>query len=230
MRRVWPGAVVEESTVQVHISAIRSALGPDRAIMRIASGRGHRLLGRWSANQREASQRAVDLIPARAPAEPVQSHLPVAPAELIGRAVAGAACAGSYLRPSDRHTDRSRWDRKTRLALETAHILSPDLDGAVWVVELGSLSDAGLIAAAVASVLGLHFRGSDISPAALALAIGGRRLLLVIDNCEHVIDAAARVVETMVRLCPEVSVLATSREHMRIDGETTCKDGAHPAG
>jgi hypothetical protein len=142
----------------------------------------------------------------------------------------GAACAGSYLRPSDRHTDRSRWDRKTRLALETAHILSPDLDGAVWVVELGSLSDAGLIAAAVASVLGLHFRGSDISPAALALAIGGRRLLLVIDNCEHVIDAAARVVETMVRLCPEVSVLATSREHMRIDGETTCKDGAHPAG
>jgi predicted ATPase len=91
----------------------------------------------------------------------------------------------------------------------------------VWLVELASLSDAGLVAVAAAGVLGLHLAGNDISPEALARAIGGRKLLLVIDNCEHLIDAAARVVETVVRLCPATSVLTTSREPMRIEGECT---------
>ena len=56
LRRVWPGALVEESTLQVHISAIRKALGQDRAILQTASGRGYRLLGRWSTKPGEARQ------------------------------------------------------------------------------------------------------------------------------------------------------------------------------
>src|SRR6202020_1176469 len=59
------------------------------------------------------------------------------------------------------------------------------------------------------------------SAEALARAIGPRKLLLIIDNCEHVINAAATVVEAVVRLCPMVSVVATSRELLRIDGECT---------
>ena len=77
-----------ESALQVHISAIRKALGQDRAILQTASGRGYRLLGRWSTKQGEASEGPVDLLPAQAAAEPVQSNLPAVPAELIGRAAA----------------------------------------------------------------------------------------------------------------------------------------------
>ena len=224
LRRVWPGALVEESTLQVHISAIRKALGQDRAILQTASGRGYRLLGRWStkpgeARQGEASEGPVDLLPARAAAEPVQSNLPAVPAELIGRAAAVQHVRDLMSAYRIVTLTGPGGIGKTTLALEIAHILSPDFEGNVWLVELGSLSDASLVAASVASVLGLQLGGSDVSPVALARAIGGRKVLLVIDNCEHVIDAASGLLETMVRLCPAVSVLATSRELLRIDGE-----------
>ncbi len=70
---------------------------------------------------------------------------------------------------------------------------------------------------------GLHLApsGNDTSPEALALALGGKKLLLVIDNCEHIIDGAAKVAETVIRMCPAASVLATSREPMRVEGEST---------
>src|SRR5471032_1492388 len=71
----------------------------------------------------------------------------------------------------------------------------------------------------VASTLGLKLGGEAISSEAVARAIGGKKLLLVLDNCEHVVDAAARLAETIMRQCPRTTVLATSREVLRIDGE-----------
>jgi non-specific serine/threonine protein kinase len=84
MGRVWPGAVVEESTLQVHISAIRKALGPDRTMLKTASGRGYRLMGRWTARQANIGADPVDHVLAQLPAHPVQSNLPVAASDLIG--------------------------------------------------------------------------------------------------------------------------------------------------
>jgi predicted ATPase len=75
------------------------------------------------------------------------------------------------------------------------------------------------VASTVAGVLGLGLGGDQISAEAVARAVGRRKLLLVLDNCEHVIEAAARLAETLVRLCPSTSVLATSREVLRIEGE-----------
>ena len=109
---------------------------------------------------------------------------------------------------------------KTRLAIEVARSLFPGFRGDGWLVELVALSDPRLVPSAVASVLGLR-PGDEISAETVARAIGGRNLLLVLDNCEHVIDAAATLVETVVRLCPYVTVLATSREALRIEGERT---------
>jgi predicted ATPase len=71
----------------------------------------------------------------------------------------------------------------------------------------------------MAGVPGLSIDGDEITPEAIAHAVADNRLLLVIDNCEHVIDAAARLVETIVRRCPRASVLTTSRELLRIEGE-----------
>ena len=71
MRRVWPGAIVEESTIQVHISAIRKALGPDRVMLKTTSGRGYRLLGRWTTSQRDSSENpAIPAPDCRASAKP----------------------------------------------------------------------------------------------------------------------------------------------------------------
>src|SRR5258708_7097559 len=71
----------------------------------------------------------------------------------------------------------------------------------------------------VAGVLGLKLGGDKISPESVARAIGGRKLLLVLDNCEHVIDASARLAEAVLRQCPATSIAATSREVLRIEGE-----------
>ncbi len=105
------------------------------------------------------------------------------------------------------------------LASEVARRLFPIIEGDVFFVELVSLADPGLVASAVANALALRLGGDEISPASVARAIGGRKMLLVLDNCEHVIDAAANLAETLLRLCPGMTALATSREALRIEGE-----------
>lgn len=219
MQSVWPSTIVEEHTLHVHISAVRKALGPYRAMLKTESGRGYRLTGSWAVRQQH--ERTVpDGRPAtRAPALPAQNNLPAATSDLIGRDhvvrhiqdLVSAYRVVTLTGPGG--------IGKTRLALDVARLLLPAFDGDVCLVELASVSDAGLVAPAIASALGLHIGGNNITPEALARAIGGRRLLLVIDNCEHVIEAAAKTVETIMRRCPVVSALATSRERMRIDGE-----------
>ena len=108
---------------------------------------------------------------------------------------------------------------KTRLALEVARGQQPQYQGACWFVELASLSDPKLVPSAVAASLGLEIRGAEITPISVARAIGARKLLLVLDNCEHVIDAAAALAEAIMRTCAGVAILATSRELLRIDSE-----------
>lgn len=87
------------------------------------------------------------------------------------------------------------------------------------VVELASLSDPNLVPSAVASVFGLRLESNTISPEAIGQAIAERKILLVLDNCEHLIDAAATLAETLICLCPRVTILATSCEILRITGE-----------
>jgi hypothetical protein len=97
--------------------------------------------------------------------------------------------------------------------------LFPSFQGDVRLVELASLSDPGLVPSAVAGGVSLKLGGDQISAESVARAIGAQKLLLVLDNCEHVIDAAARLAETVIRMCPQTTILATSREILNIEGE-----------
>jgi len=221
MERVWPGVIVGENTLHVHISAVRKALGADRGMLKTKAGRGYRLLGRWTARQENARVGPADLAPVRAPTQPVQGNLPSAVADLIGRVTAVQHLRDLMSAYRVVTATGPGGIGKTRLALEVARTLLPEFQGDVWMVELAPLSDPSLVGPAIASVLGLHLGGNDISSEALAHAIGGRKLLLLIDNCEHLIDSAASVVETVIRMCPAASVLVTSREIMRIEGECT---------
>jgi predicted ATPase/DNA-binding winged helix-turn-helix (wHTH) protein len=219
MSRIWPGSVVGENTLQVHISAIRKALGPGRAMLKTASGRGYRLVGSWTIRQQRTPTR-LD-VPERVKAASVscQTNVPVAASALVGREtavqhlldLATAYRAVTLTGPGG--------IGKTVLASEVARRLFPTIESDVFFVELASLSDPDLVPSAVAGVLGLRLGGDEISPASVARAIGSRKVLLVLDNCEHVIDAAAGLAETLLRFCPRATVLATSREVLRIEGE-----------
>jgi non-specific serine/threonine protein kinase len=109
---------------------------------------------------------------------------------------------------------------KTRLALRAAAGLRRAFRDGVWLVQLDQLRDQALVAQAVAGALGLQDRAGYATAEALADYLAGRQLLLVLDDCEHVVDAAAKLADLLLRAAPGLRVLATSRESLNITGET----------
>ena len=109
---------------------------------------------------------------------------------------------------------------KTRLALRAAAGLRRAFGDGVWLVQLDQLRDEALVAQAVAGALGLHDRVGFSPEAALAEYVADRQLLLVLDNCEHLVDAVAKLADLLLRGAAGLRVLATSRESLNIAGET----------
>ncbi len=216
--RVWQRANVEDNTLQFHISAIRKALGPDREMLKTVSGRGYRLLGDWTIQQIVGPAEPLPVPAALDRAQPIPSNLPAMASELIGRSAAVEHLENLLLVYRAVTLTGPGGIGKTKLALEVARRLLPSFEGDAWRVELASLSTADLVPSSVAGVLGLRLAG-EIDAETVARAIGERRLLLVLDNCEHLVDAAARLTETLVSRCQRLSILATSREALRIEGE-----------
>jgi predicted ATPase/DNA-binding winged helix-turn-helix (wHTH) protein len=219
MERVWPGAVVGEGTLHVHISAVRKALGQDRAMLKTVSGRGYRLLGSWTPQHREGTAAPIYSSPTRTPAAPPPNNFPPLISRLVGRTAACQFVRDLVSAYRVVTLTGPGGIGKTSLAIKAVRYLLPDFEDGGWLVELASLSDPGLVPSTVASTLGLKLVG-EISAEAVARAVGARHLLLVLDNCEHVIDAAANLAETFTRLCPRTTIVATSREVLRIDGES----------
>ncbi len=110
---------------------------------------------------------------------------------------------------------------KTRLALEVGAEVAGEFPDGVWMVELASVADPASVPAGIATVLGITPQGDAPLIDTVAEALGGRRLLLVVDNCEHVTAAAASAINAMLGRSADVKVLATSRESLAVEGETT---------
>jgi non-specific serine/threonine protein kinase len=108
---------------------------------------------------------------------------------------------------------------KTRLALRAAEAARADFPDGVWLVELAALADPALVPQAVAAALGVGEEAGRPLFATLAAALGDRRALLVLDNCEHLIDACAWLAEALLRACPDLGILATSRAPLGVTGE-----------
>lgn len=108
---------------------------------------------------------------------------------------------------------------KTRLSLQVAAEVVNEYPNGVWFVELAPLSDPALIPQQIASVVGLRDESGRSALATLEDYFGTRQTLLVLDNCEHVIDATARLADTLLRAGPHLKILATSRESLGIAGE-----------
>jgi predicted ATPase/DNA-binding CsgD family transcriptional regulator len=108
---------------------------------------------------------------------------------------------------------------KTRLALRAAAEVHRAFADGVWLVELAGLREAGLVGQSVLAALGLQEQTTSWSLAALSDLIAERRLLLVLDNCEHVLDACAVLADTLLKACPDLRILTTTRQPLRIAGE-----------
>lgn len=108
---------------------------------------------------------------------------------------------------------------KTRLAIQLAMTLLPEYPDGVRLAQFGSISEASLIPDVVAAALDIKERGGRPSVEVLIDALRPRRLLLLLDNCEHLIAACADLVDILLRACPSLTLLATSREPLRISGE-----------
>jgi predicted ATPase/DNA-binding CsgD family transcriptional regulator len=109
---------------------------------------------------------------------------------------------------------------KTRLALRTAEEVARRFRDGVWMVGLEGLRDPSLLAQEVARGLGLHDASTSWAVDTLAHHLGDRRLLLLLDNCEHLLDACAVLVDSLLRSCPRLHVLATGRQPLGIGGES----------
>jgi predicted ATPase/DNA-binding winged helix-turn-helix (wHTH) protein len=220
MARVWPDRVVEENNLQSHISALRKAFGPERELIRTVAGRGYQFTGEVGILSGGLDERAdAETSAGEPPAALPLTNLPEPVSELIGRdddlqklvklaashrlvTLTGAGGIG-----------------KTRLALALARQRLPQFAEGVWLADLSPLTDPGLVPATVAAVLGLEFDTGEISAQRVVQELAERRLLLVLDTCEHVIGAAAAMAEALLHAGSDAHIIVTSREPLRAEGE-----------
>jgi non-specific serine/threonine protein kinase len=214
IERVWPGMIVGEGALDFHMSAIRKALGTHRAIIKTISGRGYRLLGAWTRQSTDQP-----LSPPASPSADGSTNLPASTIDLVGRDASfeylQQACSAYRMVTLSGPGGIG----KTALAIELARRLLPGFEDGVWLVELASLADPNLVPIAVTEAIGLPSGMGPQSADGVARGIGYKRLLLVLDNCEHLIDVAAHLAERILRLSPRAVIMATSRETLRTQGE-----------
>jgi DNA-binding winged helix-turn-helix (wHTH) protein len=220
MARVWPDRIVEENNLHGHISTLRAVFGAERELIRTISGRGYQFTGEIGFLSAGPDERADAGMAAVQPAATLPpTNVPQAVSELIGR----DDDLGEILSLATAHRlvtlTGAGGIGKTRLALAAARQLLPHFADGVWLAELSPLSDPGLVPAAVAAAVGLELGGGEISAQRVAQALAERRLLLVLDTCEHMIAAAAALAEALLRTGSALRVLATSREPLRAEGE-----------
>ncbi|MGC1548294.1 MAG: winged helix-turn-helix domain-containing protein, partial [Rhodanobacter sp.] len=216
MQLVWDGRIVEENTLEVQISLLRRALGDDRAVVHTVTGRGYQFIGELAGS----GLTAVGSPTAYKPAEVIRGdRLPASISPLIGRERALLEVVELTLLHRLITLVGSGGVGKTRLAVEAAHQLASHFADGVYLAELASTSSEHYLPTTVAVALG--FPAGDGTPSLdrLASSLHGRHLLLLFDNCEHLIDSAAQMAETLLRIAPHATILATSREPLRIAGE-----------
>lgn len=211
---VWRNVHVEDGVIRVHIAALRKIVG-SQSIKNIA-GRGYCFSGEITI---QGSQPSPDIFYRDKLRKP-----PNFPLRLIGR--------DQLVEQVVARLQDSRFVTivgpggvgKTTLSLVVSRELRSRFDDAVCFVDLSPLGDAGLVTSTIASCLGLSVASDD--PAATLLKfIRDKSLLVVIDNCEHVIEGTAPIVEQIYAAAPDVHILATSREPLRVAGEHLLRVG-----
>jgi predicted ATPase/DNA-binding winged helix-turn-helix (wHTH) protein len=216
VKRVWPDVIVEESSLRVHMAALRRALGDGRDGARYITnvpGRGYCFV---ASVQREGKGDSS----ARAPTGHFKMRtLPARLQRMIGRDGIVEALRAEVTSRRFVSIVGPGGVGKTTVAVTVAHELAGDFHDTVCFVDLSVLQDGELVVSAVASAVGCLEQTQDSLPRLLAF-LAATRVLLVLDSCEHVIDSVAVLTEGLFREAPLVHIVATSREALRVEGES----------
>ncbi|MDR6624406.1 winged helix-turn-helix domain-containing protein [Caulobacter segnis] len=214
LARGWPGLAVEEANLKVNIAALRRALGEKAGSLQYIAtviGRGYRFVAPVRTSQPEAA------LPQSRPTG-AQSNLPPALAGIVGRTGDIAQIQKGL------ETDRlvsivgAGGMGKTTVAVAVAEGFAGCVSDGAWFVDLSSVDDVAQVHGAIAKALGLPSQ-EQTGRAELLEHLRERKLLLVLDNCEHLIEAVAICAEQILAEASQVRILATSREPLRIKGE-----------
>ena len=208
---VWPGVVVEENNLRVHISALRKLLGP--AVIATIPGRGYRFTAALDADADNANQTADST------SRGVPHNLPQQRTHFIGREAAQIECERLLRQVPLLTLTGVGGCGKTRLAMQLARRQLTAFRDGVWFVDLAPLQEPQRVAYAVASALGVREETGTTLVQRVTDHLASRQLLVVLDNCEHVIDAAAQLADALLAACAELKIVATSREGLGVVGE-----------
>jgi predicted ATPase/DNA-binding winged helix-turn-helix (wHTH) protein len=197
---VWPGLVVEENNLQVQVSTLRKILG-NQAISTLP-GRGYRFT--------LSPEDGPGGTPSAAPAH----NLPAELNTFVGREAETAQLRELLSRSRLVTLTGAGGTGKSRLSLHLAAAMLPQFPDGAWRAELAATQDERLVGLAIASALG-------VQESELAARVAGRNLLLILDNCEHLLRGCADASRTLLENNPGLRILATSREALHVTGEAT---------
>ena len=205
LARVWGKVVVEENTLQAHISVLRKLIG--QPAIATVTGQGYRFT---------AAVTPIHPAPARR-----NHNLPHALTRFIGREREIAQVQQLLGTTRLLTLTGTGGCGKTRLAFEIgAQRVDAYADG-VWLVELAAVNDAGLVGQTIAKALEINEQPGKSLPDTLCAAVAPREVLLILDNAEHLLDACAQIADVLLHRCARLAILCTSRERLGITGELT---------
>jgi predicted ATPase/DNA-binding winged helix-turn-helix (wHTH) protein len=208
MELVWPGRIVEDGNLTVHVAGLRKVLGP--GIIATLPGHGYRFVAKLDSDE-------IPRPPTELPTAPT-GNLPQSLSRLIGREK-NVERVGTCLRTGRLVTVVGPGGvGKTRVALAAAEQLRDLHADGTWLIDLSSVAGAAMVPAAIASALGIEIHGGDRLQG-LCSAVATKKALLVLDGCEPMLGPIALAAEALLRSCPSLVLLATSRESLRVEGE-----------
>jgi predicted ATPase len=215
MSTLWADTSVVEGVLRTHVYNLRKILGDGVGGMRYitsVAGRGYCFVAPVIHGAGAAVTRTASNAPERA------HGLPPRLARIAGRDDALRLLAAQLAEHRFVTVVGAAGIGKTTIAVAVGHALLDDFAGAVRFIDLGALTEPGLVAATVAATLGASTQTDDVL-GSLEAFLQGRRVLIVLDHCEHVVDAAAHLAAHLFAHAPEVHLLTTSREPLRVEGE-----------
>jgi predicted ATPase/DNA-binding winged helix-turn-helix (wHTH) protein len=210
--RAWSGITVDESNLRAQMTALRRVLaegGTGQSYVVTVPGRGYRFIAAVAQSSLDAAE---------APATPRVLSLPARLTRPIGRADVLAMISNRLQRGRFITIIGPGGIGKTTVALAVAEGLMGSYKDGVRFVDLAPIGDSSLVPSALASVLGVPIRSENPYPALVAF-LRDKQMLLLLDNCEHVIEAAAVLAEELLKGAPRIHILATSREPLRAEDE-----------